>query len=374
MLERSEIQRLLNDGISAVRRGDLERGRELLLQVVEADDHLEPAWIWLSQAVDDPADKLVALENALVLNPANAQAQAQAQFLRKQLGIEPEPTPKPQIPNPNHQPPAANHQPPALSYDLDDDPYQCAYCGKLTRDTDGACPHCGRNLLVAGAWKGGGFEYVTLIVGGLDTQAALFEVFLIYAASSPPAITLGIQFFAHNFPPVAIARLFLLAGLMLMFLSDLPGAYLVTLVVTVMDLIWSGVGYWLGYLHPLIAALNAALGAGLLLISVVALASRSQARARLRVEIDRQARSAVELYRRGHAYRREGQWALAALHWRKAVALKSTEPQFYKDLGIAQAQLGRYAKALDALEEGASRAPEDEEFKTLIEAVKAKIK
>jgi len=213
---------------------------------------------------------------------------------------------------------------------------------------------------------------VTLIVGGLDTQAALFEVFGIYAANSPPAIALGGQFFAHNVAPIAIARLCLLAGLMLMFLSDLPGAYLATFGVTLLDLIWSGAGYFLGYLHPIIAAVNAVLGAGLLLISIAALASRSQTRVRLRVETDKNARSAVELYRRGHAYRREGKWALAAMHWRKAVALKSTEPQFYKDLGLAQAQLGRYAKALSTLEAGASRAPEDTEFKTLIETVKAK--
>ena len=97
-MERSEIQRLLNDGINAIRSGDRPRGRDLLLQVVEADDHLEPAWLWLSQAVDDPADKLVALENALVLNPANAQVQTQAQVLRRQLGLEEEPTPKDQGP------------------------------------------------------------------------------------------------------------------------------------------------------------------------------------------------------------------------------------------------------------------------------------
>jgi len=382
-MERSEIQRLLNDGINAIRNGDRPRGRDLLLQVVEADDQLEPAWLWLSQAVDDPADKLVALENALVLNPANAQVQTQAQSLRRQLGLEQEPTLKDQgtrtkdqgpNPTPNSQEPNPNPQPLAsLTYDLDDDPFQCAYCGKLTRETDDVCPHCGRNLLVAGRWKGGGFEYASLIIGGLDTQAALFEVFIIYAASSPIAMSLGLQAFAHNFAPVAIVRLFLLAGLILMFLSDLPGAYLVTLGVAVLDLIWSGGGYLLGYLHPLIAVVNAVLGAGLLLASLAALASRNQARTRLRVVIDKEARTAVELYRRGHAYRREGKWALAAMHWRKAVALKSTEPQFYKDFGVAQAQLGRYAKALNTLEEGVSLSPQDAEFKTLIEAVKAKM-
>jgi hypothetical protein len=35
-------------------------------------------------------------------------------------------------------------------------------------------------------------------------------------------------------------------------------------------------------------------------------------------------------------------------------------------------ELGRYAKALATLEEGASRAPHDTEFKGLIEAARAK--
>ncbi len=109
-MERTELQRLLNDGINAIRNGDRERGRDLLLQVVEADDRLEPAWLWLSQAVDDPADKLMALENALVLNPANAQVQAQAQQLRKQLGIEEEARTKDQGSRPKDSSPNSQAQ------------------------------------------------------------------------------------------------------------------------------------------------------------------------------------------------------------------------------------------------------------------------
>src|SRR5574337_2160273 len=86
-MDPAELQQKLKEGINAIRRGERERGRDLLLQVVEADDHVEPAWLWLSAAVDDPADKLVALENVLTLNPNNAQAQTGVRQLRQQLGI-----------------------------------------------------------------------------------------------------------------------------------------------------------------------------------------------------------------------------------------------------------------------------------------------
>jgi tetratricopeptide (TPR) repeat protein len=113
--------------------------------------------------------------------------------------------------------------------------------------------------------------------------------------------------------------------------------------------------------------------AGLIvLISAPAVVSRSQARVRLRVELDREALSGPELYKRGLKYQRQGKWALAALHWRKAVVMMPDESLFFKALALAQMELGRYAKALATLEEGASRAPHDTEFKGLIEAARAK--
>src|SRR5512137_619274 len=102
-MDQAHIQQLLNDGIQAVQRGDRSQGRQLLLQVVAADETSEPAWLWLSRVVDDPADQLVALENALTLNPANAAAREGAQALRERLGLIP---PAPPLP-PAEEPPAA---------------------------------------------------------------------------------------------------------------------------------------------------------------------------------------------------------------------------------------------------------------------------
>lgn len=68
------LAEMLYDGALAIQQGDKERGRDLLLQVVEADETIEEAWLWLSGAVDDPDDQRTALENVLALNPQNPHA------------------------------------------------------------------------------------------------------------------------------------------------------------------------------------------------------------------------------------------------------------------------------------------------------------
>ncbi len=70
----TRLAALLYEGALALQQGDKARARELLLQVVEADERIEEAWLWLSGAVDDPEDQRTALENVLALNPQNAHA------------------------------------------------------------------------------------------------------------------------------------------------------------------------------------------------------------------------------------------------------------------------------------------------------------
>jgi hypothetical protein len=69
-----QLAEWLYDGALALRQGDQERGRALLLRVVEANEEIEEAWLWLSGAVSDPDDQRTALENVLALNPQNPYA------------------------------------------------------------------------------------------------------------------------------------------------------------------------------------------------------------------------------------------------------------------------------------------------------------
>lgn len=69
-----QIAELLYEGALALQQGQLERGRDLLLRLVEMDENNEDAWLWLSGAVEDVEDQRTALENVLALNPQNQYA------------------------------------------------------------------------------------------------------------------------------------------------------------------------------------------------------------------------------------------------------------------------------------------------------------
>jgi tetratricopeptide (TPR) repeat protein len=78
----TELARWLYEGAVAVSEGRREEARRLLLQVLERDEQNEQAWLWLSGAVEDPADQQIALENVLAINPNNAAALAGLEWLR----------------------------------------------------------------------------------------------------------------------------------------------------------------------------------------------------------------------------------------------------------------------------------------------------
>jgi hypothetical protein len=98
-----QVMQWLRQGIAAAKAGDAERARELLLQVVDADENNEQAWLWLSSVVDNDADREVCLENVLAINPDNNLAKAGLAHLRSRKA----PPPAPPEPQPAPPPPVA---------------------------------------------------------------------------------------------------------------------------------------------------------------------------------------------------------------------------------------------------------------------------
>ncbi|MBI4630517.1 MAG: hypothetical protein HY740_02165 [Chloroflexi bacterium] len=70
-----DIDRILQEGIDAVKHGQTEQAIQLLIEVVNADENNEQGWLWLSYVVNDPQDKITALENVLTINPNHRVAQ-----------------------------------------------------------------------------------------------------------------------------------------------------------------------------------------------------------------------------------------------------------------------------------------------------------
>ena len=81
-----DLARMLYDGAVAVKEGRHADAQGLLLQVIERDEQNELAWLWLSGAMEDPADQQVALENVLAINPDNAAARQGLSWLQSRYG------------------------------------------------------------------------------------------------------------------------------------------------------------------------------------------------------------------------------------------------------------------------------------------------
>ena len=71
---RQSAEDLYRHGRDAIKDGQRERARQLLLQAVEYDRNHSDAWLWLSATTDDPEEQMKYLEWAVAANPANAAA------------------------------------------------------------------------------------------------------------------------------------------------------------------------------------------------------------------------------------------------------------------------------------------------------------
>lgn len=74
---RTGVRMLLAQGVAAAKEGDLDEAYHYLGRVLRTnaeDSDKARAWLWLSQTLDDPADKRYCLEQVLVLDPTHGTA------------------------------------------------------------------------------------------------------------------------------------------------------------------------------------------------------------------------------------------------------------------------------------------------------------
>jgi hypothetical protein len=126
MTEMTEADRLYREGVTAIRAGDPQTGRDRLLQAVELDEMHEQAWLWLSAVVETDQERIICLENVLTINPAHETARKGLEKLRGKVDAAANPgraglasTP-PAAPDPPLPVPAPVRDPlPPLSIDSD---------------------------------------------------------------------------------------------------------------------------------------------------------------------------------------------------------------------------------------------------------------
>ena len=73
---------LLAQAIALSQAGRQQEARELLVQVITADVHSEPAWLLYANALPDEADRVRALEECLRHNPSSKRAQEELAALK----------------------------------------------------------------------------------------------------------------------------------------------------------------------------------------------------------------------------------------------------------------------------------------------------
>ncbi len=74
---------LIEEARTAKNAGHSQEAREILIQLVEEYERNETAWLMLSELVDDADDQIVALENALTLNPNNRWAKTRLAAMKR---------------------------------------------------------------------------------------------------------------------------------------------------------------------------------------------------------------------------------------------------------------------------------------------------
>lgn len=430
----AEIQQTLQDGMAALKRGEREAARALLLQVIEADESNETAWLWLGAAVDSVDDQIIALENVLALNPDNVAAQRGLSQLRLKQSMAPAssvqappaPTPAPEPEpstlafTPQEPPPHATFvrqsapafsdaeraillgqtsepEPEPTAAPLEsvialDDPYQCLYCGALVAPELKRCPECNRSLVI----KEGGNKLSESL------RTASFGVMACIALSALEALGVAIFYFQGegfgdylyaNLPLVGLLigdfRLWpRLAGLGVLSLQFVMVVLLIAAVLGLLyqvkatyygsigligfNILWMAYRWRAGYIGPLLAVLD-------VFFSLVALffifASQPDFKVnltRLRCAIDPHIKGGEALNRLGHIAKGKDQWALAVAYWRAAVAAMPNQAGFYKDLAIGYAQIGYYNRALRTLQEFANQSPDQKDVAPMTELIEQK--
>ncbi|MCP4236888.1 MAG: hypothetical protein GY770_25470, partial [Aestuariibacter sp.] len=74
---------LLQQALVKINEGQKEEARDLLLHLVDKNPEHELAWLWLSKLVDEPVDQIIALENALSINPERPKVRARLEKLKE---------------------------------------------------------------------------------------------------------------------------------------------------------------------------------------------------------------------------------------------------------------------------------------------------
>lgn len=395
----TEQKQLLQAGIAAARAGEKEQARHFLLQVIELDEEVEAAWLWLSSVVDDDAERQICLENVLALNPDNEAARAGLRWLQQHStaettapAIAPAPSPPPApAPSPAPSPGGPLRQEPAPTPPIEIDPYGCPFCGGPINTGEPRCLDCNRRVTERYQLRGGGTRrgwvvVCFLLLGATSALEGLMAAGLQQMEQLPsffdqtalrlivgPALILPAGGAGEPLPGQLIAFAgivallnYLLAGLCAASAIGLAiknraayfGSFLLggVLVVATGTGLLTGLSGWAPSLLRL----------GLIGLTIRWLADSAPAfewqTRHYNADLDPDLHTDLDYYQRGQRYREMGMWAKAAAHWKVAAQLAAGKPEYRGLLARAYLHMGYPQAALAEVDRALAQLPDDEKL------------
>ena len=429
-----EHRQWLQAGIKALKAGEREQARALLMQVIERDEQNEQAWLWLSGAVTSKEERRTCLENVLSINPKNQLARKgllklgvnlekvdgdlaenamfgddtavfptspgdkKTTFHRELPPLSPAAAilyPERQVKEWEWHDPTPEHKPSKVGFVGEttyDDVWSrnddiCAYCAAQVTQEDEHCPQCQRNLVVSH------FRYPTPSANLHVLWVLLFSISL---------FSLVQLFYSIVFLDDMLRAVF--NGFLMIIFSGLAigiyfrrfQAYIATLILLVFMLAVTLAQYLLppAITNSLLAGFDASI-AGLLggvasgvgefirifrLVAVVlalfiVLVQVSpdfdRVAARQLAVIGHRMSTAADFHTAAKEAAKAEMWATAVLHWQRAAAKEPTNILYQRYLGQAYAQLGFYKRSLDVLQSARERATHPDIQKQLDQLIHA---
>lgn len=383
-MSEADIERWLHEGITAVKDGRAQQARQSFMQVLQANEENETAWLWLSRVVDSADEKRICLENVLALNPHHAAARrALTQF---ETGAP--------VSAAGPPPPTAVTAPQIIYQQEEkfDDVWSrnveiCAYCAGELAPEEQRCPHCRRNL-----WARL-YRYPQPSTNLTAFWVTLIGVGMLYAAQAAYTVLTS----SYSLPTVSGALvLLLMMGVAAGIYLRLHTAFLAALVLLVLFLFANIAQLFVlpdlanigldqldaaisGFVEPLATGVWMVIKVAQLAVILLALVIGFRAapdfeRAHYRrvATVTRGLSQASDYHIAAKRLAGAGLWASAVMNWQRAAALEPTRLTYKHHLGQAYAQLGFYQRSLDVLQTAYRQSTHPDvqaELKDLIQSV-----
>ncbi len=376
-----DLNEKIDQGIAAAKAGDKKEARRLLKEVVKTDQSQIDAWMWLSYIVDSPHERQVCLENMLTLDPTNefalkelAKAKNKYKYnVLLESGYQTaEPTTSSKETAADLAEPLTQPKPNEFINE-----WLCPYCLAPTKPSDTSCPTCRQSLIIkkrikeehsAWLWRaiflqatvavftlGGGAGLFTLLVklNGIPNPTPFLPAYIGLPVAQPEYLTEQVLtlFPIGVFWGLIAFSLYSLILLLILYFR-LPYGHFVYLVSGCILFTFGLVGIVFNYnviATATVSVLLAFLGMGQIFLSRTLWDDFLFQEGRLRLKIDRGAKTSATLFISARKYINVEMWGLAVIHLRQAVFRAPKKQLYYVTLIMACMQVKRYDLAEDTL-------------------------